>query len=65
MTCEGEPRSSGYGDLTPVCTRTLRARAAVRSSGRDPGVVGFKGQGPERGGCVHWQEEGYADSELD
>lgn len=49
-------------DLGPVGTGTRRrsalghagrARAAGRSRGRDPGVVGFKGRGLERGGvCV-------------
>lgn len=37
----------------------------MRSSGRDGGVVGFKGQGPECWKGVCWQEEGYAASELD
>lgn len=55
VTCWVGPRSSGYKDRVPVCTRARGKGWSCREvQGRNPGVEGFKGQGQEyrEGVCV-------------
>lgn len=67
MTCGEGPGLVGTGpERRSALGHSRRARVAVRSRGRDECVIGFKGQGPERGSvCVCCEQEGCGDSELD